>query len=120
MIYDNATNFAGLKELLRSAYGIKALRTARKSPWQNGFAERWFRSARQELLRHVIVLSKKHLHRLLEEYVEYYNDERTHYSLGKDTPMKRPILYRASDDDTVIALPRLSGLHHKYIWKKAA
>jgi hypothetical protein len=24
------------------------------------------------------------------------------------------------DNDKVIALPRVGGLHHKYVWKKAA
>jgi hypothetical protein len=32
----------------------------------------------------------------------------------------RPVLKRESQDDKVIALPRVGGLHHKYAWEKAA
>jgi hypothetical protein len=57
---------------------------------------------------------------LLEEYIEYYNHDRTHYNLGKDPPVSRPVQKKESADDKVIALPRVGGLHHKYVWKKAA
>jgi len=29
-------------------------------------------------------------------------------------------LEKESDSDKVIALPRVGGLHHKYVWKKSA
>ncbi len=40
---------------------------------------------RRDLLDHVIVLNRKHLRRLLNEYVRYYHEDRT-LGLGKDTP----------------------------------
>ena len=57
---------------------------------------------------------------MLPKYVEYYNQDRTHYNLGKDPPIERPVQKKESDDDRVIALPRIGGLHHKYVRKKAA
>src|SRR5260370_22355149 len=36
---------------------ITPARTAFRSPWQNGVAERWVESCRQELMDHVIVLN---------------------------------------------------------------
>ena len=85
-------------------------------------AERWIGSCRRELLDHVIILNRSHLLRLLNEYVEYYHQDRTHYHLDKDPPLGRPVLKKESDDDKVISLPRVGGLHHKYIWfsKQAA
>jgi hypothetical protein len=56
----------------------------------------------------------------LEEYIEYYNQDRTHYNLGKDPPISRPVQTKGSDNDKVIALPPVGGLHHKYVWKEAA
>ena len=41
--------------------GSELIRTAYRSPWQNGVAERWVGSCRRELLDHVIVLSESHL-----------------------------------------------------------
>ncbi len=100
--------------------GIMPVRTSIRSPWQNGIAERWIGSCRRELLDHVIVLNQTHLSRLLEEYIEYYSQDRTHYHLDKDPPVSRPVLNRESQADKVIALPRVGGLHHKYVWEKAA
>ncbi len=120
MVYDRDTIFSQLVANTLSSLGIETKRTSYRSPWQNGVAERWIGSCRRELLDHVIILNEKHLHRLLEEYVEYYNHDRTHYNLDKDPPITRPVQGKGSDNDKVIALPRLGGLHHKYVWKEAA
>src|SRR6267142_49663 len=61
-------------------------RTAFRSPWQNGIAERWVGSVRRELLDHSVVFNERHLRRLLGEYVAYYHQDRTHYALEKETP----------------------------------
>ena len=55
-------------------------------------------------------------------YSRFINGERhrTHYHLDKDPPVSRPVLNRESQDDKVIALPRVGGLHRKYVWEKAA
>ena len=48
----------------------------------------------------------------------YYNDTRTHLSLNKDAPNKRPIeLPRAGAK--IISIPHLGGLHHRYARKAA-
>ncbi len=51
-------------ETIRS-FGLKPARTMYRSPWQNGVAERWIASCRQELVDHVVALSENHLRRLL-------------------------------------------------------
>ena len=54
---------------------MRAVRTSRQSPWQNGVAERWVESCRRDLLDHVIVLNELHLERLLSDYVRYYHED---------------------------------------------
>ena len=120
MILDNDKIFSTLVNKTLKSLGIAPVRTSIRSPWQNGIAERWIGSCRRELLDHVIILNQYHLYRLLEEYIEYYHQDRTHYHLDKDPPLSRPVQTKESDDDKVIALPRVGGLHHKYVWKKAA
>jgi len=67
------------------AMGSEPVRTAFRSPWQNGVAERWVGSCRRDLLDHVIILHERHLKRLMSEYLRYYHEDRTHLGLAKDT-----------------------------------
>ena len=94
--------------------GSLPLRTAFRSPWQNGIAERWVGSCRRDLLDHVIVLNERHLRRLMAEYVRYYHEDRTHLGLAKDTPSGRPVAIRPSPASNIQSWPRLGGLHHRY------
>jgi len=82
-------------------------------------AERFVGSVRRELLDHVIVFNEDHLRRLLHEYMDYYNAERVHASIG-DAPAGRPVESRLSTDAKVIGFPRVGGLHHRYAWREAA
>lgn len=100
--------------------GLKAKRTSVQEPWQNGLAERWIGSCRRELLDHVIPLNENHLRRLIREYVAYHHEDRTHDSLEKDTPYRRPVEYRASPTAELVSHARLGGLHHRYSWRQAA
>jgi transposase InsO family protein len=83
-------------------------------PWQNGVAERWVGSVRRDLLEHVIVWNERHLQRLLQEYIAYYHDDRTHLGLEKETPAGRGRSTLRRPDAAVVARPRLGGLHHRY------
>jgi len=120
IILDNDKIFAECVTRTMESLGIMPVRTSIRSPWQNGIAERWIGSCRRELLDYVIILNQNHLYSLLSEYIEYYSQDRTHYHLDKDPPVSRPVQKKESDNDKVIALPRVGGLHHKYVWKKAA
>ena len=90
--------------------GIEQQKTAPRSPWQNGFAERWVGTLRRELLDHVVVLGERHLLRLVRDHVAYYNEDRPHMALGGDAPVSRAV----ESVGKVVALPRVGGLHHRY------
>ena len=66
------------------------------------------------------MLNQKHLRRLMGDYISYYHQDRVHDSLVKDTPDKRAIEQRPVASATVIGMPRLGGLHHRYAWRVAA
>jgi transposase InsO family protein len=119
LILDNDAIFSAEVSGTVECFGIVPKRTAFRSPWQNGTAERFVGSVRRELLDHVIVLHEAHLRRLLREYVDYYTDQRVHTALG-DAPAGRPLEPRPSDRAQVVGLPRLGGLHHRYVWRDAA
>lgn len=58
---------------------------------------------------------KNHLRRVIREYVCYYQEDRVHDSLSKDTPSGRPIEPRAIGDASLTALPRLGGLNMVHV-----
>jgi putative transposase len=47
---------------------IREVLTAARCPWQNPFVERLIGSVRRECLDHVLVLSERHLQRILAGY----------------------------------------------------
>jgi hypothetical protein len=67
LIYDNDSVFSYRVTEAIKQFQVKPKRTAYQSPWQNGTAELWVRSARREMLDHVIVLHEQHLRRLLRD-----------------------------------------------------
>ncbi|MCL2422084.1 MAG: integrase core domain-containing protein, partial [Defluviitaleaceae bacterium] len=95
--------------------GIMSKRITPRSPWQNGVAERLIGIVRRDLLDHVIPLNERHLIALLKEYVEYYNNVRTHQALDGGTPIQREPPIGTWVKDTVLkAKPILGGLYHSY------
>jgi transposase InsO family protein len=92
--------------------GLQEVLTAARSPWQNAYAERFIGSLRRECLDRVVVLSERHLRRVVCSYVTYYNRFRTHLALGKDPPEPRRV--QGPVAGKIIALPEVGGLHHRY------
>jgi hypothetical protein len=88
--------------------GIRDRPTSFRSPWQNGYVERLIGSIRRECTDHLIVFNAAHLRRNLAKYASYYNEVRTHVSLGKDAPCRRPI----ERFGAIVSYPILGGLHH--------
>jgi len=99
------------KEAMRSL-GLRQTVTAYHSPLQNAYAERVIGTIRRECLDHVIVLGEDHARRILDEFVHYYDEERTHQALGGDPPVSRAD--ERSSTGTVVSVPHLGGLHHSY------
>jgi transposase InsO family protein len=113
LIFDRGKNFN--QEVIDTvkSFGIQPKRTGFRSPWQNGVAERWVGNCRRDLLDQVIVLNERHLKRLMNEYVHYYHEDRTHLGLDKQTPAGRKTA-KASTSSKVVSILRLGGLHHRY------
>ena len=118
ILRDRDSAYGALVPRVLRSMDIEEVLSAARSPWQNAYVERWIGSARRDLLDHVIVLDENHLLRLLREYVTYYHDDRTHLGLAKDTPLQREI-EPPDKGATILALPRVGGLHHRYTRKAA-
>jgi transposase InsO family protein len=88
------------------------------SPWQNAYAERFIGSLRRECLDHILALDERQLLRVVGSYVAYYNRTRPHLALAKDAPETRP--GQRCDAGTIVAVPEVGGLHHRYERRMAA
>jgi hypothetical protein len=58
-----------------------------------------------------VVTGEQQLRHILQCYLEYYNEVRTHLSLGKDAPIRRAIQCHGC----IQGRPVLGGLHHQYV-----
>ncbi len=92
------------------ALGIRQIRSAPRSPWQNAFAERVIGPIRRECTDHLIPFGRRHLLRAIRDYVAYYNESRCHMSLDGNSPLPRLI----EDRGEIVAVPVLGGRHHRY------
>ena len=59
-----------------------------------------------------VVFNESSLRRTLKSYFDYYHGARTHLSLEKDAPETRPV--QAPELGSVMELPEVGGLHHRY------
>ena len=110
LIRDNDGAYGKVFRKRLYAMGIRDCPTQPHSPWQNGYVERIIGSIRRECLDHAIVFGPKHLHRLLRAYADYYNNDRTHLSLDKDSPNSRAV----ERDGAIVSRLVLGGLHRRY------
>ena len=101
LIRDHDTKFTRAFDTVVEATGIEIVNIPYQAPNANAIAERWVRSAREECLDHLIIFNGRHLRRVLQEYVTYYNERRPHQSLAQDSPLglesrfvQGPIRYR--------------------------
>ena len=97
--------------------GIEEVLTAKRSPWQNPYAERVIGSIRRDCTDHVIVLGERHLRRILGDYFAYYHGSRTHLSLQRNAPVPREL--EPPDGGVVRSIPMVGGLHHRYTRRAA-
>ena len=91
------------------------LRTPIKAPRANAICERLLGSIRREGLDHIMVVSERHLRRVLMEYVRYFTHARPHQGIGQRMPVpEEDAVLLGGDAGKVIPFPVLGGLHHDY------
>jgi transposase InsO family protein len=110
LVPDNERAYGLVFQRRIRAMGIRDRPISPSSPWQNGIAERLIGTLRRECLDQMLVFGEAHLRRILSAYATYYNQARTHMALQKDAPRYRAV----QRNGTIVAIPVLAGLHHRY------
>jgi len=87
IISDNGPQFIArdFKEFIRIS-GMTHVRTSPSYPQSNGKLERWHKSLKSECIRPGTPLSLEDAKRLIQQYVDRYNNGRLHSAIGYVTP----------------------------------
>ena len=117
LIRDRDAKFTDAFDAVFASLGIEVLKSAPQAPRMNAYAERFVRTDRAECTDRMLIAGKRHLRRVLGEFVEHYNTGRSHQGVGLD-------LRTPNDPDNVIPFPapperirrrqRLGGLINEY------
>ncbi len=86
VIRDGAGQYTRAFDHIFAAIGADVITIPPGAPQANAFAERWVRTVRHELLDHTLIWNQRQLRRLLEEFVEHYNEHRPHRGLRQRSP----------------------------------
>ena len=115
LIHDRAASFSAAFEAVFTGAGIEVIHTAIRAPRQNSIMERWCRSLRAELTDRTLIWNRRHLMRLLREYVGFYNGHRPHQAIDQAAPLKpRPDNVIDLDSFRARRQDRAGGILHEY------
>ena len=112
LICDNDKKFPFAFEHVLAAQGVRVIRTPLQAPVANSYAERWVGSVRRECLDWLIIGGRRHLERVLDEYVDHYNGARPHRGLRLHPPNGE--VGRLQPAGEITCRARLGGLLREY------
>jgi transposase InsO family protein len=116
LIRDRDGKFAAAFDHVFAAAGIQVLKTPPRAPKANAYAKRWVRTVRTECLDWVLIWNRRHLERVLTNYVRHYNTARPHRGIDLDVPVPaaEPPAAKIEQLPRVERADVLGGLIHEY------
>jgi transposase InsO family protein len=117
LVRDRDSKFTRAFDDVFAADGVQVITTPVQAPNANAYAERWIRTVRAECLDWMLIWGRRHLARVLDEYVRHYNDQRPHRSLELRPPTVSNVESEARGVAAATAVQRrdrLGGLVHEY------
>ena len=114
LLRDHDAKFTRSFDEVFGSEGGQVLRTPIRAPKANASAERWVQTVRAECLDWTLVLGRRHLERVLREYVRHYNQQRPHRSLALAVPEPQEPSSPQVNLREVRRRDVLGGLIHEY------
>ena len=114
LLRDHDARFTRSFDEVFGSEGGQVLRTPIRAPKANASAERWVQTVRAECLDWTLVLGRRHLERVLREYVRHYNQQRPHRSLALAVPEPQEPSSPQVNLGEVRRRDVLGGLIHEY------
>jgi putative transposase len=112
LIRDRDSKFVTSFDAVFFSEGTRVIKTPVRSPQANAYADRFVGTARRECLDWVLIFGRRHLERVLAEFVDHYNSGRPHRSVNLDAPI--PLEPTGDTSRPVERVDRLGGLIHEY------
>lgn len=119
LIRDRDTKFTASFDEVFASEAIRVIKTPVRSPRANAYAERWVRTVRTECLDWILVLGRRHLTGILQEYVGHYNQQRPHRGLDLGVPVPSETTVVTPPSFRVDRYDVLGGLIHEYLPRAA-
>ena len=112
LIHDHDAKYAGSADHVVEAAGIRVIKTPIAALKANAHMERQIGSGRRECFDWMLILGRRHLERVMREWVAHYNEARPHRGLDLRTPIagSDPVEATAA----VYCRSRLGGLLRDY------
>ena len=112
LIHDRDPLFTRKFQSTLGNVGVRCLKMPKQSPNLNAYAESFVRTIKRECLDKMILFGERHVHHVVDEYIDHYNKERPHQGIGnrliiepeEPVPKNGPVLCRK----------RLGGLLRSY------
>jgi putative transposase len=117
LIRDRDAKFTASFDGIFRSERIRVIRTPIRAPRANAFAERFVGTVRRECLDRMLIFGRRHLERVLTEYVGHYNEHRPHRSLDQQAPLTvetSQVSICCPDLARLRRIDKLGGLIHEY------
>jgi transposase InsO family protein len=117
LIHDRDRKYGHKFAAVAASTGIKELRSPVRTPKANAICERIIGSLKRECLDHMLIWHRSQVHRLVKQYVAYYNLARPHQGIQPRIPERLAHYQRPNSKCSlprVSSKPVLGGLHHHY------
>jgi transposase InsO family protein len=82
LVRDRDAEFTAAFDAVFASLGVDVVLTMPQAPRMNAVAERWISSVRRECTDRMLITGRRHLHNVLDVYVEHYNAGRGHQGQG--------------------------------------
>jgi transposase len=114
LIGDRGTRFTRSFDEVFTSIGGHTVRTPVRSPRAHAYAERCVRTVREDCLDHLLVVSRRQLESVLNEYVRHYNQGRPHPGLQLAPPIPRSLPCPPINKATITRRDILGAIIHEY------
>ena len=116
LVRDNDGEFTSAFDAVFNTEGIRVIRAPVRAPKANATCERFVGTIRRECLDWLLIANRRHLQRVLAEFIGHYNGHRPHRALGLAPPEPRPPAQPHATPPTgsLRRHDQLGGLIHEY------